>query len=201
MSVGTNLMRIKLAPIRLLLASILVVLFVSSSLIADEGIWLFNQFPKESVAGKYGFQVSDGFLDKLRLGSVKFVGIASGSFVSPRGLLFTNHHVASECIQQLSSSQNDYMGNGFFAASEAEERKCPDLEADVLLAMQDVTGEVQEGTSAGAATPEAGRMRRANIARIEKDCTKGADIRCEVVTLYSGGAYHLYRYKKYTDIR
>ena len=179
----------------------LVALCFATALLADDGIWLFNQFPREAVKQKYGFDVTDRFLDQLRLGSVKFVGVASGSFVSPNGLLFTNHHVASECIQQLSTKENDYMNNGFFAATQAEEKKCPDLEADVLLSMQDVTDKVQEGAPAGAATAEAGRARRANMARIEKDCTTGPDTRCEVVTLYSGGQYHLYRYKKYTDIR
>jgi hypothetical protein len=179
----------------------LVALCFATALLADDGIWLFNQFPREAVKQKYGFDVTDRFLDQLRLGSVKFVGVASGSFVSPNGLLFTNHHVASECIQQLSTKENDYMNNGFFAATAAEEKKCPDLEADVLLSMQDVTEKVQEGAPAGAATAEAGRARRANMARIEKDCTTGPDTRCEVVTLYSGGQYHLYRYKKYTDIR
>ncbi|HSW48873.1 MAG TPA: S46 family peptidase [Bryobacteraceae bacterium] len=176
-------------------------LISATTLVADEGIWLFNHFPSQAVKERQGFEVTDRFLDQLRLGSVKFAGVASGSFVSPDGLLLTNHHVASECIQQLSTKENDYMGNGFFAASQAEERKCPDLEANVLLSIDDVTAAVQQGAPAGAASAEAGRTRRANMGRIEKDCTTGPDTRCEVVTLYSGGEYHLYRYKKYTDIR
>ncbi|RPI08227.1 MAG: hypothetical protein EHM65_10580, partial [Acidobacteriales bacterium] len=124
-------------------ALILFSLLSAVALRADDGIWLFNRFPSEAVQQKYGFQVTNQFLDKLRLGSVKFVGVASGSFVSPKGLLFTNHHVASECIQQLSSKGNDYMGNGYIAASEAEERKCPNLEADVLLSIVDVTSRVR----------------------------------------------------------
>jgi hypothetical protein len=182
------------------MAAVLVPL-ASCLLVADEGIWLFNHFPKEAVKQKYGFDVTDNFLDQLRLGSVKFVGVASGSFVSPKGLLFTNHHVASECIQQLSTREHDYMRDGFYAAAESEERRCPDLEADVLVSMEDVTAKVQEGVPAAAASAEAGRARRANMARIEKDCSTGSDVRCEVVTLYSGGQYSLYRYKKYTDIR
>jgi hypothetical protein len=168
---------------------------------ADDGIWLFNRFPSDAVQQKYGFQVTDQFLDKLRLGSVKFVGVASASFVSPKGLLFTNHHVASECIQQISSKEHDYMGNGYYAATEADEKQCPNLEADVLVSIADVTGRVREGVPADAATADAGKARRANIARIEKECSSSSEIRCEVVTLYSGGQYDLYRYKKYTDIR
>ncbi len=168
---------------------------------ADEGIWLFDRFPAEKVKQKHGVEVTGAFLDRMRLGSVRFFGIASGSFVSPNGLLFTNHHVASECIQQLSTKENDYMNQGFYAATLSEERKCPDLEADVLLSMQDVTAQVTAGAPADTASAEAGRIRRANIARIEKDCTASAGDRCEVVTLYSGGEYHLYKYRKYTDIR
>ncbi|RPI10688.1 MAG: S46 family peptidase, partial [Acidobacteriales bacterium] len=182
-------------------ALILFVLLSAVALRADDGIWLFNRFPSDAVKQEYGFQVTGQFLDKLRLGSVKFVGVASGSFVSPNGLLFTNHHVASECIQQLSSKGNDYMGNGYIAASEAEEKKCPNLEANVLMSIVDVTSRVREGVPADAATADAGKARRANIARIEKECATSPEIRCEVVTLYSGGQYDLYRSKKYTDIR
>ncbi len=169
--------------------------------VADEGIWLFSNFPKEAVKQKHGFEVTDRFLERLQAGSVKFVGAASGSLVSPDGLLFTNHHVVSECIQQLSTKEHDYMNNGFHAATRADERKCPDLEANVLLETQDVTAKVQEGVTPATETAEAGRLRRAAIARIEKDCMTSAELRCEVVTLYSGGEYHLYRYRKYTDIR
>ncbi len=167
---------------------------------ADDGIWLFNQFPKQTVKQKYGFDVTDQFLDRMRVGTVRFYGIASGSFVSPSGLLFTNHHVASECIQQIGSKEHDYMANGFSAKTEGEEQKCPDLEADVLLSMTDVTANVREGVPPNALAAEASRLRRANTARIEKDCAASGN-RCEVVTLYSGEQYHLYRYKKYTDIR
>jgi hypothetical protein len=173
----------------------------AATLAADDGIWLFNQFPKQTVKQKYGFDVTDRFLDRMRAGTVRFYGIASGSFVSPSGLLFTNHHVASECIQQLGSKEHDYMANGFSAKTEAEEQKCPDLEADVLLSMTDVTASVKEGVQPSAPAAEASRLRRANTARIEKDCAAGGGLRCEVVTLYSGEQFHLYRYKKYTDIR
>ena len=136
-----------------------------------------------------------------RLGEVRGRGLGLVRFAAT-GLLFTNHHVASECIQQLSTKENDYMNNGFYAATEADERKCPDLEADVLLSMRGRHGQgARKACPADAASAEAGRARRANIARIEKDCTTSPEDRCEVVTLYSGGEYHLYRYRKYTDIR
>jgi hypothetical protein len=175
------------------------ILCTSSLLPADEGIWLFNQPPADLIERKYGFHVSDQFVDQLRLASVKIS--ASGSFVSPRGLIFTNHHVASECIQQLSSAENDYMSNGFSAASEAEEKRCPGLIANVLVSFEDVTAKVNEGIAGDVPQAEANRRRKASTARIEKDCAASTGGRCDVVTLYSGGQYHLYRYKKYDDIR
>jgi Peptidase S46 len=165
----------------------------------DEGIWLPNQFPAGDVQKKHGVAVSKDFLDRLRLASVRVV--ASGSFVSPSGLLFTNHHVASECIQQLSSSEHDYMKDGFYAGSIASEKRCPGMEADVLLAIEDVTGMVAAGVREETEPAEASRIRRANIARIEKECTGRTGNRCEVVTLYSGGQHHLYQYRKYDDVR
>lgn len=166
---------------------------------ADEGIWLPNRFPKEKVRHSYGVEVTDAFLDQLRLASVR-IG-ASGSFVSARGLILTNHHVASECIQQLSTKDHDYMANGFYAATESEERRCPDLEAEVLLRIEDVTAQVNEGIPPQTPAAEANRRRRASMARLEKECGERSGLRCEVVTLYSGEWYHLYQYKRYDDIR
>ncbi|MGE5570254.1 MAG: S46 family peptidase [Rhodospirillales bacterium] len=168
---------------------------------ADEGLWLFNDFPKELVAKRYGYQVTDAFLDHLRLSSVRFNNGGSGSFISPRGLLFTNHHVGSDCIQKLSSAEHDYMANGFLAETEADERQCPDLEVNVLLKMEDVTPRVKGAAAPGATAAQANEQRKAEIARIESECAAKTGNRCDVVTLYSGGEYHLYQYKKYTDVR
>ncbi len=164
-------------------------------------MWLFNHFPKELVAKKYGYQVTGAFLDHLRLSSVRFNNGGSGSFISPRGLLFTNHHVGSECIQKVSSSEHDYMANGFMAAAEAEERQCPDLEVNVLLRMEDVTARVKGAVAPGATPAQANEQRKGAMARIETECGAKTGNRCDVVTLYSGGEYQLYEYKKYTDIR
>ncbi|HXN48778.1 MAG TPA: S46 family peptidase [Bryobacteraceae bacterium] len=168
---------------------------------ADEGLWLFNNFPKEMVASKYHFQVSDAFLNHLQLASVRFNNGGSGSFVSEHGLLFTNHHVGLDCIQKLSTSDHDYTANGFFAVNHAAEAQCPDLEVNVLLRIRDVTAEVK-GAAKDAANPaEANKQRKAAMSQIEKACTAETGHRCDVVTLYSGGAYNLYEYKKYTDVR
>ena len=167
----------------------------------DDDIWLVNQFPKQRVRERYGFEVTDAFLERLRLGSVRLNNGGSGSFVSPHGLIFTNHHVASDCIQQLTTPQSDLMKNGFWAVTQKDERACPDLEVNVLLAIEDVTAQVRDAIK-GAATAEANHERKAAMTGIEKQCNmQYAGQRCDVVTLYSGGRYHLYRYRKYTDIR
>jgi len=177
------------------------VLFASVTLRADEGLWLFNQFPRAEVQKKYGIEVSDSFLAQLQHSSVRFNSGGSGSFVSPDGLLFTNHHVGADCIQKMSSKEHDYLKEGFLAKDYAGEKACPDLEVNVLLKISDITGQVKAGIAENATPAEDNRARRANIARIEKDCGATTGNRCDVVTLYAGGMYNLYEYKKYTDIR
>jgi hypothetical protein len=168
---------------------------------ADEGLWLPHNFPKQLVRERYGFNVTDPFLKHLQLSSVRFNSGGSGSFVSPDGMLFTNHHVGADCIYKLSTAENDYMKNGFFARTLEEERTCPSLEVNVLLETQDVTSKVNADVKADTEAAEANRMRRAARAGIEKACTEATGNRCDVVTLYSGGRYFLYQYKKYTDVR
>ncbi len=179
----------------------LVLFFSLTALRADEGLWLFNQPPRDRIQKAYGLDLTDAFLRHLQLASVRFNNGGSGSFVSPDGLLFTNHHIGADCIQKLSSAQQDYMAEGFYAATPAEEKACPDLEVNVLLSIEDVTGRVNQGIGAGAPAAEAGRLRRGNMSAIEKECASRTGRRCDVVTLFSGGQYHLYQYKKYTDIR
>jgi hypothetical protein len=112
--------------------------------LADEGMWLYNAFPKEKVKARYGFLPTQGWLDHVRLSSVRFNNGGSGSFVSADGLAFTNHHVGADCIQKLSKADTDYMKTGFYAKSQAEEGKCPDLELNVLVGIEDVTASSDE---------------------------------------------------------
>jgi Peptidase S46 len=162
---------------------------------ADEGMWPFNQIPKDAINQKYKFDVSSDFLDNLRLASVH-IGNGSGSFVSPTGLLLTNQHIVSGCLSQDSAKA------GFYAADRSGEIRCPGLEASVLLNIEDVTKQVKAAVKDGAPTAQTLQQRNAAISRIEQDCAaKAAGTRCSVVTLFSGGRYDLYQYKSYTDIR
>ena len=169
--------------------------------LADEGLWLYNAFPKEKVKAQYGFEPTQQWLDHVRLSSVRFNNGGSGSFVSAGGLTFTNHHVGADCIQKLSKEGTDYMKTGFYAKTQAEEGKCPDLELNVLVGIEDVTAKVNAGVKAGMSAAEAGQAQRSAMSAVEKDCATATGQRCDVVTLYSGEVYNLYKYKKYTDVR
>jgi hypothetical protein len=160
---------------------------------AGEGLWPYNQFPKDSVKQKLGFEVDAAFLNHLRLASVKLAG-GSGAFVSPAGLLVTTRQVAADCLSGLSTPQHDYFRDGFQAATAAAEPRCPGMDASVLLKIEDVTEPVK---AAGATLA----LRNAAIARIEKECaTKSGNV-CSVVRLFSGGRYDLYQYRCYRDLR
>ena len=169
--------------------------------LADEGMWLYNAFPKDHVQAQYGFLPTQDWLDHVRLSSVRFNNGGSGSFVSADGLAFTNHHVGADCIQKLSKQGTDYMKTGFYAKTRAQEAKCPDLELNVLVEIDDVTAKVKAAVTSGMSAAEGGRAERAAMSAIEKDCTTATGLRCDVVTLYSGEIYNLYKYKKYTDVR
>ncbi len=168
---------------------------------ADEGMWLYNAFPKDKVKAKYGFEPSQAWLDHVRLGSVRFNNGGSGSFVSPDGLTFTNHHVGARCVEQLSAHGHDYIKEGFYAKTQADEAKCPDLELNELVGIEDVTAAIKSAVKPGMSSAELGRAQRAASSRVEKDCAAESGLRCDVVSFYSGQVYNLYKYKKYTDVR
>ncbi len=174
---------------------------LSQPVAADEGMWTFDNPPTKLLQEKYGFTPTKEWLDHLRLASVRFNDGGSGSFVSPRGLALTNHHVAFGQLQKVSTPQKDYARDGFFAKTQAEEMQCPDLELNLLESMEDVTARVQAAAKPGMKDAEALKARQAEIAKIENESLKATGLRSEVVPLYHGGEYSLYRYKKYTDIR
>ena len=184
------------------LAVLLTFAFVFSALAtADEGMWLYSAAPKGKIKAKYGFEVTQAWLDHVRLSSVRFNNGGSGSFVSPDGLTFTNHHVGAACVQQLSTEGHDYIKTGFYAKTQAEEAKCPNLELNQLVGIEDVTDKIDAGVKTEMTAAEAGAAQRAAMSQVEKDCASSTGLRCDVVTFYSGQVYNLYKYKKYTDVR
>lgn len=189
--------------LRMLLCALIVALFTLQTLpvsALDEGMWTFNNVPKADIKQKYGFDVTDEWLRKVQLASVRFPG-GSGSFVSPNGLVLTNYHIVEDYIGEMSSAEKDYAKEGFVAHTQAEELKAPGLGIDVLMSLEDVTDRVNGAVKSGASAVEANVARRAEISAIETESTKSTGFRSDVVTLYQGGQYNVYRYKRYTDVR
>lgn len=177
------------------------VVALAASALADEGMWPFNNVPIRQLKAKYGWAPDQAWLDHVRLASVRFNSGGSGSFVSENGLVLTNHHVGAGCIQKISTPEKDYIKNGYFAKSAAEEVKCPDLELNVLEGIEDVTAKVNADVKPGMAAADILAAQKAAQARIEKACNEKTGLRCNTITLYAGGEYDLYQYKKYTDVR
>jgi len=169
--------------------------------LADEGMWTFNNVPRAEIKKKYGFEVTDEWLNKVRLASVRFNNGGSGSFVSPNGLVPTNYHIVEDIVGEVSTPEKDLAKEGFVAKTRAEEIKAPSLELNVLQSIEDVTARVNGAVKADATDAAAFAARRAEIAAIETESLKATGLRSDVVTLYQGGQYNLYRYKKYTDVR
>jgi hypothetical protein len=176
-------------------------LCVPFSSYADEGMWLFNNPPYKTLQDKYHFQPTAAWLEHLQKSSVRFNSGGSGSFVSADGLVMTNHHVGADCLQKISSKEKDYVKSGFEARSRSEEPKCVDLELNVLMGIEDVTNRVAGAVTSSMNSAEAEKARRAVINDIEKESRDKTGLRSNVITLYNGGQYHLYRYKRYTDVR
>jgi len=169
---------------------------------ADEGMWTFNNFPAAELGKKYGFTPDAKWLDNVRLSSARTGGGCSASFVSKDGLVMTNHHCVHDCIEQLSSAKKDYVKDGFTAKTQADEMKCSELEIDQLTDITDVTEKVTGATKGleGKAFIEA---QKAIMSKLEKECSGGANeaVRCDVVNLYKGGRYDLYKYRRFHDVR
>jgi len=182
-------------------AALLGLLMFTDNAPADEGMWLFNKVPLAQLK-KQNFEPTDKWLDHLRLSSVRFNSGGSGSFVSPNGLVMTNHHVGAGDLEKVSTPEKNYLRDGFMAKSLEDEIKCKGLELNVLTDIKDVTAEIDNSVPAGTAAPEAFKLRQAKIAELEKGAANPErNIRADIVTLFAGGQYHLYTFKKYTDIR
>jgi hypothetical protein len=174
----------------------------SRAALADEGLWTFDNFPAAAVKAKYGVTIDQAWLDRVQHATIGLSTGCSASVVSPDGLVLTNHHCILDCVQALSIPQQDYVKSGFIAATRREERICPGLQAEILTSISDVTDRINAAV-AGKTGPEFVRSRDAAITAIEQEGCAGktATLRCQVVTLYQGGQYKLYTYRKYSDVR
>lgn len=169
--------------------------------LADEGMWTYNNFPSAKVKEKYGFEPTQQWLDKVRLSSARLAGGCSASFVSPDGLVMTNHHCARGCIEQLSTAKKDYIANGFYAKTQAEETQCPAMEINQLESITDVTDTLNKATQGMSGKQYADTL-KGKMSELEQACSAGdAKVRCDLVTLYQGGKYNLYKYRRFQDVR
>lgn len=183
------------------LFSFFIFLFSVNVTSADEGLWTFDNLPLQTMLQRYHAAPNAEWIRKVQLASLRFNDGGSGSFVSANGLVLTNHHVALGQLQKVSTSTQDYVKNGFYARTRQQELKCPDLEINQLISMENVTKRVKSVIHSNVSEKEQNKARKAEIARIESESTKQTGLRSDVIELYQGGEYWLYRYKKYTDIR
>jgi hypothetical protein len=189
--------------LRMILCALIMALFTFQTIpvsAVDEGMWTFNNVPREDIKQKYGFDVTDDWLRKVQLATVRFPN-GTGSFVSPNGLVLTNYHIVEDVVGELSTANKDYAKEGFVARNQADELKAEGMSLDQLISIEDVTARVNDAVKSGMSAVEANAARRAEISAIESESTKTTGLRSDVVTLYQGGQYNLYRYKKYTDVR
>ncbi len=178
----------------------LLTLMIAGSAFADEGLWLFNMPPVQILKDRYNFTITPEWLDHVRLSSVRFGG-GSGSFVSPEGLVLTNHHIGQAAIQQLSTNDRDMMKTGFYARTKAEELRVPGMEVTVLQSIEDVSARIRGAEKPNMSAVEAADARQKEIAAVESEESGKTGLRCTVVNLFSGEMYHLYRYKVFADVR
>jgi hypothetical protein len=168
---------------------------------ADEGMWTFDNLPLKHLKDRYGFEPSKEWIEHLRSSAVRFNNGGSGSFVSGDGLVMTNHHVGADTLAKLSNKDKDFYKDGFLARSYSDEAKAPDLELNVLIGIEDVTDRVNAVVTKDMDDGQAAIARRGVMAKIEKESLDKTGFRSDVVTLYQGGKFSLYTYKKYTDVR
>lgn len=174
---------------------------IHTSLVAEEGMWPFNMIPTEHIQKEYGIKVDSAWIEHVQKSCLRLSAGGSGSFVSSRGLVMTNHHVGSSSIYQLSTGTSDLIKNGFYADSLEKELKCPHLYVDQLVSIRDVTDEVNQFSSLDTSSGDREKARLAAMAEIKKKAQDATGLQPEIVTLYQGARYNLYLYKRYSDVR
>jgi hypothetical protein len=184
---------------------LIVALCASVPSLADEGMWTFDNFPSSTVEKTYGTEITPAWLDHVRLSTIRLTN-CTASFVSPEGLMLTNHHCVESCLAELSSKNNSLLDRGYSAAKRTDERRCSTQLADVLVSMESVTATVAKSL-AGLDDKAANVARKKVLTELEQSCeqasakAKSGKLKCQAVTLYEGGQYFLYKYKRYDDVR
>ncbi len=191
-------MRSRRSPLALL-AAIAASSLLAHSTRADEGMWLLNNPPLKLLRERYGFEPSSSWLEHLQKSAVRMG--ASGSLVSADGLLMTNHHVASDALDKLSTADRNLLRDGYYAKTRADELKVPDMEVSVLWTIEDVTDKVNAAAASAKSPAEANAARRKAMTTIEQEAKDKSGLRAQIVTLYNGARYHLYSYKRFNDVR
>ena len=186
--------------LRAAVAALLLAATLAPAALADEGMWAFNNLPRAEIKRRYGFEVTDEWVRRVQSATVRFPN-GTGSFVSPEGLVLTNYHIVEDIVGELSTAERDLAKTGFVARSRGEELKIPGLVLDQLVRIEDVTARVNGAARAGMSDAEAGAARQAEVARVEAEAAKATGLRADVVTLYQGGVYNLYYYKRHADVR
>src|SRR5688572_26738761 len=184
---------------RFVYAAMAALLFWCSAARADEGMWTFHGFPFAKANATLKTSIDQAWLDRVRLATVRLAS-CTASFVSGDGLVLTNHHCVEPCLAELSSKEKSFVEDGFVAKTRDEEKRCQTQVADVLIGMEEITPKVTAAI-AGKDEATANEIRKSTLTQLEGDCEKQASQKCQSVTLYQGGQYWLYKYKRYTDVR
>ena len=180
----------------------LLTLCLTYAALADEGMWTIDNFPADAVAEKYGVDIDADWLTSAQLATTRLENGCTGSFASPDGLVLTNNHCTWGCIRNLSTAENNLSDEGFMARTRGEELQCPGEQISVLVNFEEVTDRIATATT-GMDEAQANEARKAELTRLESACEKAhaGERSCEAVTLYNGGQYFIYEYKRYDDVR
>ena len=181
------------------IAVVLLTALLSAAAHADEGMWTFDNVPTQRLAERYGVKIDQAWLDRVRLATVRLAG-CTASFVSQEGLILTNHHCITRCLAENSTKEKNLLDDGFIARHRDKEISCPTQVADVLVAMRDITTDISTMTE-GLDEKAANEARKQARTRLEQTCESETDLKCQTVSLYNGGQYFLYQYRRYTDVR